>query len=62
MSKNQRPVIRLPAAMYEKWEAAYREELKRLYPDDDRQFPWADPCQDQENFIFNGHVFLRVGG
>jgi hypothetical protein len=55
-------MIQLPAAMYDKWEAAYREELKRLYPSDDRQVIQTDPKRDRENFIFRGHVFMKAGG
>jgi len=50
MNGSQWPMIRLPAAMYDKWEAAYREELKRLYPSDDRQVIQTDPKRDRENF------------
>ncbi len=61
MSTNPRPVIRVPAALYDKWDDAYREELKRMYPNDDRQYPWQSACQDQANFIFHGIVFVRAG-
>ena len=53
--------IRVPSVMYDVWENAYREELKRRHPNDYQQVPVIDAGSSRENFVFRGIVFSKAG-
>jgi hypothetical protein len=61
----ERKIIIIPDELFEDWEVALREYLKRRFPDDDRQFPDVDEetiMNRRENFIFRGIIFGKSKG